>query len=55
MGIHEAGKITHKNDLREYFSKGLEKYPDLHFELYHELCARGLNRLYPLIMEKYVR
>jgi len=39
MGIHEAGKISHKNDLRKYFSKGLEKYPDLHFELYHELAG----------------
>ena len=27
------GKITNKNDLRKYFARGLEKYPNLHFQL----------------------
>ena len=41
MGINVEGKISNKNDLKEYFSKALQKYPDLHFELYHEL--KGAN------------
>lgn len=43
MGIDAAGKISNKGDLREYFSKALQKYPDLHFEFYHEL--KGVNSL----------
>lgn len=41
MGINAEGKISNKNDLKEYFSKALQKYPDLHFEFYHEL--KGAN------------
>lgn len=41
IGINAAGKISNKNDLREYFLKALQKYPDLHFEFYHEL--KGTN------------
>lgn len=37
LGIHTGGKIANKNDLKNYFAKALQKYPDLHFELYHEL------------------
>ena len=37
MGINAEGKIYNKSDLKDYFSKALQKYPDLHFELYHEL------------------
>ena len=37
MQVNAAGKITNKKDLRDYFSKALKKYPDLHFEFYHEL------------------
>ena len=37
MEVNAEGKITNKNDLRDYFLKALQKYPDLHFELYHEL------------------
>lgn len=37
MGIDATGRISNKKDLRDYFSKALQKYPDLHFELYHEL------------------
>lgn len=41
MGINAEGKISNKKDLREYFLKALQKYPDLHFEFYHEL--KGAN------------
>lgn len=41
MGINAEGKISNKTDLREYFSKALQKYPDLYFEFYHEL--KGAN------------
>jgi hypothetical protein len=34
-----SGTIENKADLRDYFSKGLEAYPDLHFELYHVLVG----------------
>ena len=37
MGINAEGKISNKKDLREYFLKALQKYPDLNFEFYHEL------------------
>lgn len=37
MGINAEGKISTKDNLREYFSKALQKYSDLHFEFYHEL------------------
>jgi predicted ester cyclase len=35
------GKINGKSDLRAYFQRGLEAYPDLHFELENVLW--GLN------------
>jgi hypothetical protein len=35
------GTITDKNQLRDYFIKGLAAYPGLHFELHHVL--EGLN------------
>lgn len=41
MGINAEGKIANKNELRGYFVKALQKYPDLHFEFYHEL--KGVN------------
>ena len=41
MGINAEGKISNKSDLKDYFSKALQKYPDLHFELHHEL--KGAN------------
>src|SRR6478672_5389692 len=41
MGINESGTITNKRELRSYFEKGLQKYPDLQFELYHVL--NGVN------------
>lgn len=43
MGIDAAGRITQKDELRAYFKRALEKYPDLHFELYHEL--KGVNSI----------
>ncbi len=32
-----TGRIQGKEGLRAYFTKGLQAYPDLHFELYHVL------------------
>ena len=37
----EDGRIKDRSILREYFAKGLEAYPDLHFELYYVL--EGVN------------
>ena len=37
----EDGRIRDLATLKEYFAKGLEAYPDLHFELYHVLS--GVN------------
>lgn len=36
-----TGRIQGKENLRAYFSKGLQAYPDLNFELYHVL--EGVN------------
>jgi hypothetical protein len=36
-----SGRIQGKEELRKYFSKGLQAYPDLFFELYHVL--EGVN------------
>jgi len=36
-----TGRIQGKENLRAYFSKGLQAYPDLAFELYHVL--EGVN------------
>ncbi len=35
------GKVVGKANLRAYFKRGLEAYPDLHFQLVDVLC--GLN------------
>jgi hypothetical protein len=35
------GKVVGKANLRSYFRRGLEAYPDLHFQLADVLC--GLN------------
>lgn len=43
MGVDSKGEITNKADLKAYFSKALDNYPDLHFELYHEM--KGVNSL----------
>ncbi|MDL5511232.1 nuclear transport factor 2 family protein [Arenibacter sp. M-2] len=37
MGIKVEGNISSRNELKEYFSKALQKYPSLNFEFYHEL------------------
>lgn len=37
MGVNEQGVITNKVELRSYFEKGLQKYPDLKFELLYVL------------------
>ncbi|HEY0608442.1 MAG TPA: nuclear transport factor 2 family protein [Chitinophaga sp.] len=41
-----SGRIQGKDGLRAYFSKGLQAYPDLHFELYHVLEGVGSVVLY---------
>ena len=41
MGVNEEGIITSKAELRNYFERGLEKYPDLKFELLYVL--KGVN------------
>jgi hypothetical protein len=33
----ESARIEGRDDLREYFRRGLETFPDLHFELYTAL------------------
>jgi hypothetical protein len=38
-----TGCIRGKENLKAYFSRGLEAYPDLHFELYHIL--EGVNSI----------
>ena len=37
------GRVTGKSSLREYFQRGLEAYPELHFDLKDVLA--GLNSL----------
>lgn len=37
MGVNENGFIITKNDLKDYFKKALQKYPELKFELLHIL------------------
>jgi hypothetical protein len=39
----QDGKITSKKSLRAYFRRGLEAYPDLHFQLQDVLA--GLNSI----------
>lgn len=43
MGVNEQGTITDKEELKNYFSKALQKYPDLKFELHYVLS--GVNSL----------
>lgn len=38
-----TGCIRGKENLKAYFTRGLEAYPDLHFELYHIL--EGVNSI----------
>jgi predicted ester cyclase len=40
VGISD-GKVVGKSSLRAYFQRGLEAYPDLHFQLAEVLC--GVN------------
>jgi len=42
LGVAD-GKVTGKASLREYFQRGLEAYPELHFDLKDVLA--GLNSL----------
>ena len=37
------GKVVGKSDLRAYFQRGLEAFPDLHFSLQELFC--GLNSM----------
>lgn len=37
IGVNSDGRISNKPDLKDYFLKALQKYPDLHFELLYEL------------------
>ena len=46
MGINAEGRISNKKDLRGYFSKALQKYLGLHFELYHQLKGANLTVLF---------
>lgn len=39
LQVNEQGLIKTKADLRSYFEKGLQKYPDLKFELMHVLAG----------------
>src|SRR5690606_15753881 len=41
LGVSEEGQVRGKQQLKDYFERGLKKYPDLAFELYHEL--HGIN------------
>lgn len=41
LNFDKQGKLVGKDALKEYFSLGLEKYPQLFFQLIHELI--GLN------------
>ncbi|WP_286753686.1 MULTISPECIES: nuclear transport factor 2 family protein [Sphingobacterium] len=43
MGVNTAGNINNKEELKAYFKSALEKYPELHFELYHILT--GVNSM----------
>jgi len=45
LGISD-GKVTGKVNLRAYFQKGLEAYPDLHFRLMDVLCGMNSVVLY---------
>ena len=37
MGVNEAGRITTKADLKDYFEKALQKYYNLNFQLLYVL------------------
>lgn len=36
-----SGKLKGKKVIGDYWAKGLEKYPSLHFKLQHILCGAG--------------
>jgi ketosteroid isomerase-like protein len=40
------GRVVGKKDLRDYFKKGLEAYPDLHFVLKDIMCGIASLVLY---------
>lgn len=46
MGVRSNGEIASKEELRNYFIKALEKYPDLHFELINVLFGITTIALY---------
>ncbi len=41
MKVNDEGLLTDKTELRNYFDKALQRFPDLHFELYKVLT--GIN------------
>ena len=43
LNFNESGTIHSKDDLRRYFETGLNRYPDLHFQLHN--CLSGVNTL----------
>ncbi len=43
LGFNETGVICTKEELRRYFTRGLQAYPDLHFQV-HEVLT-GLDSL----------
>jgi len=39
MGISESGTLKGKQQIRDYWQKGLAKYPDLHFKIIDVLTS----------------
>lgn len=37
LGIDPKGRISNRTMLRDYFSKALQTYPDLHFDFHYEM------------------
>jgi hypothetical protein len=46
------GKVAGKAKLRAYFQRGLEAYPELHFQLEDELWGMSSLVLYPTNQKK---
>jgi len=46
LNINPEGRISDKQPLKEYFTKGLAAYPDLEFKLHHVLVGHGSVVLY---------
>jgi predicted ester cyclase len=46
LNINPEGRISDKQTLKEYFTKGLAAYPDLEFKLHHVLVGHGSVVLY---------